>query len=30
LVSLSFDTDHWDKVPLTKGTVNFILLPKAL
>ena len=30
LVSINFDTDHWDKVPLIKGTVNFSLFPKAL
>ncbi len=30
LVSISFDTNLWDKVPALQGKVNFILFPKAL
>jgi phosphohistidine phosphatase len=30
IVSISFDTDRWEKVPLAKHKVNFVLFPKEL
>jgi len=30
VVSFSFDTDHWDKVPVAGRNTNFILFPKEL
>jgi phosphohistidine phosphatase len=30
IVSISFDTEHWDKVPTATHKVNFMLFPKEL
>lgn len=30
VVSISFDTDHWDKVPVASRKTNFILFPKEM
>jgi phosphohistidine phosphatase len=30
IVSISFDTDRWEKVPVAKRKINFILFPKEL
>jgi phosphohistidine phosphatase len=30
VVSISFDTDQWEKVPLAKRKTNFVLFPKEL
>jgi phosphohistidine phosphatase len=30
VVSLTFETDHWDKVPLARRKTNFVLFPKEL
>jgi phosphohistidine phosphatase len=30
VVSFSFDTEHWEKVPLASRKTNFILFPKEL
>lgn len=30
IVSFSFETDHWDKVPVANRKTNFILFPKEM
>jgi len=30
VVSISFETDHWDKVPVASRKTNFILFPKEM
>ncbi len=30
VVSFSFDTDHWEKVPVSDRKTNFILFPKEM
>jgi len=30
VVSISFDTDQWEKIPLAKRKTNFVLFPKEL
>jgi phosphohistidine phosphatase len=30
VVSLTFDTDHWDQVPIASRKTNFILFPKEM
>lgn len=30
VVSISFDTDTWEDIPLAKGTVNFMAFPKEM
>ncbi len=30
VVSVSFDTDLWEKIPLSRSTTNFVLIPKEL
>lgn len=30
VVSISFETDHWEEVPVAKRKTNFVLIPKEL
>ncbi|MBW6459525.1 MAG: histidine phosphatase family protein [Bacteroidales bacterium] len=30
IVSISFDTDQWEKIPLANHTINFVVFPKEL
>ncbi len=30
VVSVSFETDQWEKIPLSSRKVNFVIIPKDL